>query len=96
MGLRDSQVQRLDSTWRLLRHRHTQTALTFESRLKPLLLLMERGEHVHAPNCTVPDLHSALLVWQVTGVDALLDAGVDASSKRSRTRALPVACKKWP
>ena len=62
------QIQRLTATWNALRQLHTSTAYTFETRLRP----SHRAEVVaHAPNTTVPDLHSAILLWTVT-MDSLM------------------------
>ena len=68
----------MDSTWHLLRQRHTQTAYTFEARLKPLIKLIATGTNPHAtqPNCTVPDLHSAILVWEPTLDSLMSDEGI--------------------
>ena len=64
------QIQRLTATWNLLRQRHTSTAYTFETRLRP----QAKAEVVvpHAPNTTIPDLHSAILLWEAS-LEAFLD-----------------------
>ena len=55
-----------------MRQKHTATAFTFETRLKP----HHRKEVApHAPNTTIPDLHSAILLWQAT-MESLMDEGV--------------------
>ncbi|XP_046643911.1 breast cancer anti-estrogen resistance protein 3 homolog isoform X1 [Daphnia pulicaria] len=68
-GLCMPQIQRLTATWNALRQLHTSTAYTFETRLRP----SHRAEVVpHAPNTTIPDLHSAILLWTVT-MDSLMN-----------------------
>ena len=58
----------MTATWNALRQLHTSAAYTFETRLRP----NHRAEVVpHAPNTTVPDLHSAILLWKVT-MDSLM------------------------
>lgn len=69
------QIERLKGTWNLLRQKHTESAYNFEARLRPLLKLMADGSNPHAPNTTIPDLHSAILLWQAT-LESLLDDGV--------------------
>lgn len=57
------------ATWHLLRQRYTATACTFETRLRP----SHRAEvSPHAPNTTVPDLHSAILFWTATSEESFL------------------------
>lgn len=69
-----SQIQRLKATWNLLRQRNTMSAFTFETRLKP----SHRSEVVpHAPNTTIPDLHSAILLWTATMESFLSDDGIN-------------------
>lgn len=75
LGLCMPQIQRLSATWNLLRQKHTQTAYTFEARLRPLIKLMSEGNNPHAPNTTIPDLHSVILLWEAS-LDAFLDKGV--------------------
>ncbi|XP_032779198.2 breast cancer anti-estrogen resistance protein 3 homolog [Daphnia magna] len=71
-GLCMPQIQRLSATWNLLRQRHTSTAYTFETRLRP----HHRAEVVaHAPNTTIPDLHSAILLWTATMESFTVDDG---------------------
>ena len=63
LGLCTPQVLRLNATWHLLRQRHTDTAFAFETRLRP----HAKSEVLpHAPNTTVPDVHSAILLWEAS------------------------------
>jgi len=71
LGLCSPQVLRLNATWNLLRQRHTDTAFVFETRLRPHAKSSEVLPH--APNTTVPDVHSAILLWQATIESFLAD-----------------------
>jgi len=75
LGLTMPQIERLKETWNLLRQKHTGSAYTFEARLRPMLKPMADGSNPHAPNTTIPDLHSAILIWQAT-LESFLDDGV--------------------
>lgn len=71
LGLCSPQVLRLNATWNLLRQTHTDTAFVFETRLRPHAKSSEVLPH--APNTTVPDVHSAILLWQATIESFLAD-----------------------
>lgn len=56
LGLCMPQVQKLESTWHLLRQKYTDSAFNFEAKLRPTLTNMNNCTNPQAPNTTVPHL----------------------------------------
>ncbi|XP_077505334.1 breast cancer anti-estrogen resistance protein 3 homolog isoform X2 [Amblyomma americanum] len=63
-GLAMSQVSRLKTTWLALRQRHTDTALAYETKLRPALKNMQECSNPQAPNTCLPYLLSLLLILE--------------------------------
>ncbi|XP_018319625.1 SH2 domain-containing protein 3C isoform X2 [Agrilus planipennis] len=66
MGLCLPQIQKLDTTWHLLRQRYTNTAFNFEAKLKPTLKNMDNCSNPQAPNTTIPHLLPMILLLEKT------------------------------
>ncbi|CAB3361083.1 Hypothetical predicted protein [Cloeon dipterum] len=64
MGLSMPQVQRLSSTWHVLRQRYTDSAFNFEAKLRPVLKSMNECTNPHAPNTTIPHLLPFVLLHE--------------------------------
>ncbi|XP_022920538.2 SH2 domain-containing protein 3C isoform X2 [Onthophagus taurus] len=62
LGLCSPQVERLNSTWHLLRQKHTDSAFNFESKLRPTLKSMNSCSNPQAPNTTIPHLIPYILL----------------------------------
>ncbi|XP_037731603.1 SH2 domain-containing protein 3C isoform X2 [Drosophila subpulchrella] len=63
LGLCMHQIQKLDQAWHILRQQYTESAFTFEAKLRPTLSIMNEASNPQAPNTTVPHvLLYALLV----------------------------------
>ncbi|KAK4879548.1 hypothetical protein RN001_007694 [Aquatica leii] len=56
LGLCLPQVQKLDSTWHMLRQKYTDSAFNFEAKLRPTLKNMNNCSNPQAPNTTIPHL----------------------------------------
>ncbi|XP_055920889.1 breast cancer anti-estrogen resistance protein 3 homolog [Eupeodes corollae] len=54
LGLCMPQIQRLDNAWHILRQKFTDSAFTFEAKLRPTLKNMNECSNPQAPNTTVP------------------------------------------
>lgn len=63
-GLAMSQISRLKTTWLALRQRHTDTALAYETKLRPALKNMQECSNPQAPNTCLPYLLSLLLILE--------------------------------
>ncbi|KAH8413959.1 hypothetical protein KR009_008465 [Drosophila setifemur] len=63
LGLCMQQIQKLDQAWHILRQQYTDSAFTFEAKLRPTLISMNEASNPQAPNTTVPHvLLYALLI----------------------------------
>ncbi|EDX03893.1 GD22611 [Drosophila simulans] len=63
LGLCMQQIQKLDQAWHILRQQYTDSAFTFEAKLRPTLSIMNEASNPQAPNTTVPHvLLYALLI----------------------------------
>ncbi|XP_050741265.1 breast cancer anti-estrogen resistance protein 3 homolog isoform X2 [Drosophila biarmipes] len=63
LGLCMHQIQKLDQAWHILRQQYTESAFTFEAKLRPTLSIMNEASNPQAPNTTVPHvLLYALLI----------------------------------
>lgn len=71
LGLCLPQIQRLSSTWHLLRQKHTDEAFTFEAKLRPTLRAMNECTDPQAPNTTVPHILPIALLNERTHDDVL-------------------------
>ncbi|KAF5297702.1 hypothetical protein FQA39_LY12033 [Lamprigera yunnana] len=64
LGLCLPQVQKLDSTWHMLRQKHTDSAFNFEAKLRPTLKNMNNCSNPQAPNTTIPHLLPFILLLE--------------------------------
>ncbi|KAG0414935.1 hypothetical protein HPB47_007891 [Ixodes persulcatus] len=83
LGLAMPQISRLKTTWLTLRQRHTETALAYETKLRPALKHMQECSNPQAPNTCLPYLLSLLLILEHDFGDlgcAQSRKGSDASS----------------
>ncbi|KAF2902259.1 hypothetical protein ILUMI_03922 [Ignelater luminosus] len=64
LGLCLPQVQRLDSTWHMLRQKYTDAAFNFEAKLRPTLKNMNNCSNPQAPNTTIPHLLPFILLLE--------------------------------
>ncbi|XP_049816604.1 breast cancer anti-estrogen resistance protein 3 homolog [Schistocerca nitens] len=71
MGLCMPQIQRLSSTWHVLRQKFTDSAFNFEAKLRPTLKSMNECTNPQAPNTTIPHLLPFLLLQDRTLEDIL-------------------------
>lgn len=62
LGLCMPQVQNLTTTWHTLRQRYTDSAFTFEAKLRPTLKSMNDCSNPQAPNTTIPHLLPYILL----------------------------------
>ncbi|XP_044753073.1 breast cancer anti-estrogen resistance protein 3 homolog isoform X3 [Coccinella septempunctata] len=56
LGLCLPQIERLHTTWHMLRQKYTDVAFNFESKLRPTLKNMNNCSNPQAPNTTIPHL----------------------------------------
>jgi SH2 domain-containing protein 3C len=63
-------VQRLSTTWHVLRQRHTDSAFNFEAKLRPVLKSMNECTNPQAPNTTIPHLLPFVLLHERDTADA--------------------------
>ncbi|XP_054743947.1 breast cancer anti-estrogen resistance protein 3 homolog [Anastrepha obliqua] len=54
LGLCMPQIQKLEQAWHILRQKYTDSAFTFEAKLRPTLNSMNECSNPQAPNTTVP------------------------------------------
>lgn len=71
LGLCMPQIQRLESTWHVLRQKFTDSAFSFEAKLRPTLKCMNDCSNPQAPNTTVPHLLPYILLKD-RGIDDIL------------------------
>lgn len=80
MGLCMPQIQRLTSTWHILRQKFTDSAFNFEAKLRPTLKSMNECTNPQAPNTTIPHLIPFILLQERTLEDILSSAAPAVSS----------------
>ncbi|CAG9865035.1 unnamed protein product [Phyllotreta striolata] len=71
LGLCLPQVERLDTTWHMLRQKYTDSAFNFEAKLRPTLKNMNSCSNPQAPNTTIPHLLPLILLLERNMVDFL-------------------------
>ncbi|XP_066153168.1 breast cancer anti-estrogen resistance protein 3 homolog isoform X3 [Euwallacea fornicatus] len=64
LGLCLPQVEKLDTTWHMLRQKHTDSAFNFEAKLRPTLKHMNSCSNPQAPNTTIPHLLPLILILE--------------------------------
>lgn len=64
-GLSMTQVSRLRATWLALRQKHTEIALTYETKLRPTLKSMQECSNPQAPNTCLPYLLSLVTILEL-------------------------------
>ncbi|XP_030768424.1 breast cancer anti-estrogen resistance protein 3 homolog isoform X2 [Sitophilus oryzae] len=64
LGLCLPQIERLDTTWHMLRQKHTDSAFNFEAKLRPTLKNMNSCSNPQAPNTTIPHLLPLILLLE--------------------------------
>jgi hypothetical protein len=64
LGLCLPQVERLDTTWHMLRQKYTDSAFNFEAKLRPTLKHMNSCSNPQAPNTTIPHLLPLILLME--------------------------------
>ncbi|XP_067001303.1 breast cancer anti-estrogen resistance protein 3 homolog isoform X2 [Anabrus simplex] len=91
MGLCLPQVQRLATTWHVLRQKFTDSAFNFEAKLRPTLKSMNECTNPQAPNTTIPHLLPFILLQERT-LDDIMDIGpiTGAGSSNMKTTCLGV------
>lgn len=57
-------IERLDTTWHMLRQKHTDSAFNFEAKLRPTLKNMNSCSNPQAPNTTIPHLLPLILLLE--------------------------------
>ncbi|XP_022187005.1 SH2 domain-containing protein 3C [Nilaparvata lugens] len=80
LGLCMPQIQRLTSTWHILRQKFTDSAFNFEAKLRPTLKSMNESTNPQAPNTTIPHILPYILLQERSLEDIL---STDTSSKSS-------------
>lgn len=64
-------MERLDTTWHMLRQKYTDSAFNFEAKLRPTLKNMNDCSNPQAPNTTIPHLLPLVLLFERTLNDFL-------------------------
>ncbi|KAL1512940.1 hypothetical protein ABEB36_002439 [Hypothenemus hampei] len=64
LGLCLPQIEKLDSTWHMLRQKYTDSAFNFEAKLRPTLKNMNSCSNPQAPNTTLPHLLPLILLLE--------------------------------
>ncbi|XP_076255078.1 breast cancer anti-estrogen resistance protein 3 homolog isoform X3 [Rhynchophorus ferrugineus] len=64
LGLCLPQIEKLDSTWHMLRQKYTDAAFNFEAKLRPTLKNMNSCSNPQAPNTTIPHLLPLILLLE--------------------------------
>lgn len=62
LGLCMPQIQKLETTWHILRQKYTDSAFNFEAKLRPTLKCMNDCTNPQAPNTTLPHLLPYILL----------------------------------
>lgn len=65
------QIQRLNTTWHILRQKFTDSAFNFEAKLRPTLKNMNECSNPQAPNTTIPHILPILLLQEKTADEIL-------------------------
>lgn len=58
------QIEKLDTTWLMLRQKYTDSAFNFEAKLRPTLKNMNSCSNPQAPNTTIPHLLPLVLLLE--------------------------------
>ncbi|KAH8297904.1 hypothetical protein KR018_000506 [Drosophila ironensis] len=77
LGLCMQQIQKLDQAWHILRQQYTDSAFTFEAKLRPTLSSMNEASNPQAPNTTVPHVLLYALLIDRPVMDILNYSNVD-------------------
>ncbi|KAI5744101.1 hypothetical protein M8J77_025711 [Diaphorina citri] len=64
LGLMMPQIQRLSVTWHVLRQKFTDSAFSFEAKLRPTLKSMNECTNPNAPNTTIPYMLPLILLQE--------------------------------
>ncbi|XP_018575403.1 breast cancer anti-estrogen resistance protein 3 homolog [Anoplophora glabripennis] len=64
LGLCLPEIEKLDSTWHMLRQKYTDSAFNFEAKLRPTLKHMNSCSNPQAPNTTIPHLLPLILLLE--------------------------------
>ncbi|XP_056636878.1 breast cancer anti-estrogen resistance protein 3 homolog isoform X3 [Diorhabda sublineata] len=64
LGLCLPQIERLNTTWHMLRQKYTDSAFNFEAKLRPTLKNMNSCSNPQAPNTTIPHLLPLILLLE--------------------------------
>ncbi|XP_060516696.1 breast cancer anti-estrogen resistance protein 3 homolog isoform X2 [Cylas formicarius] len=64
LGLCLPQIESLNTTWHMLRQKHTDSAFNFEAKLRPTLKNMNSCSNPQAPNTTIPHLLPLILLLE--------------------------------
>lgn len=73
------QVERLDTTWHMLRQKYTDSAFNFEAKLRPTLKNMNSCSNPQAPNTTIPHLLPLILLLERSLEDFTVPSITDQS-----------------
>lgn len=74
------QIQQLERTWHILRQKFTDSAFTFEAKLRPTLKSMNDCSNPQAPNTTVPHVLPYILLKDRGIEDVLMNTNFSQSS----------------
>ncbi|XP_033149171.1 SH2 domain-containing protein 3C isoform X1 [Drosophila busckii] len=77
LGLCMQQIQKLDQAWHILRQKYTDSAFTFEAKLRPTLSSMNEASNPQAPNTTVPHVLLYALLIDRPLLDIINHANMD-------------------
>lgn len=66
-----TQIQKLETTWHVLRQKYTDSAFNFEAKLRPTLKCMNDCSNPQAPNTTIPHILPYILLRDRT-IDEVL------------------------
>ncbi|XP_037927337.1 breast cancer anti-estrogen resistance protein 3 homolog isoform X2 [Teleopsis dalmanni] len=81
LGLCMQQIQKLDQAWHILRQKYTDSAFTFEAKLRPTLISMNECSNPQAPNTTVPHVLLYALLKDRQVIDILnINSTIERSS----------------
>ncbi|KAH8381206.1 hypothetical protein KR200_009953, partial [Drosophila serrata] len=77
LGLCMQQIQKLDQAWHILRQKFTDSAFTFEAKLRPTLISMNEASNPQAPNTTVPHVLLYALLIDRPVMDIINHSNID-------------------
>ncbi|CAD7085603.1 unnamed protein product [Hermetia illucens] len=80
LGICMPQIQQLERTWHILRQKFTDSAFTFEAKLRPTLKSMNDCSNPQAPNTTVPHVLPYILLKDRGIEDVLMNTNFSQSS----------------